>query len=123
MVREQEWRRACRSHGLVALPSYDEYLDNGLNSIGGPPHIWSDLITIGDASTPDHLDGLRPMERIASTCIRLANDLQSYRKEVAEGNINALVILSRMFESQGMSPADAYQQAETHVRDEILGRE
>ena len=35
------------------------------------------------------------MEEIASTCIRLANDLQSYQKEVDEGKINALVILSR----------------------------
>jgi Terpene synthase family 2, C-terminal metal binding len=119
MVREFQWRAMRVRDPEVELPTYEEYIANGLYSIGGPPHIWSDLITTNDPSTPDHLDQLRPMERIASTCIRLANDLQSYGKEVAEGNINALVILSRILESAGVSHADAYRQAERQVREDI----
>lgn len=119
MVREYQWRAMLVRDREAPLPSYEEYIANGLYSIGGPPHIWSELITTNDPSTPDHLDRLRPMERIASTCIRLANDLQSYRKEVAEGNVNALMILSRMLESAGFSHSDAYAQAERQVHDDI----
>jgi hypothetical protein len=59
------------------------------------------------------------MEELASTCIRLANDLQSYQKEIDEGKINALVILSRELRAQGVSQEDAYAQAEARVRADI----
>jgi Terpene synthase family 2, C-terminal metal binding len=120
MMREYQWRAMMRQDPAAPMPSYEEYIANGLYSIGGPPHIWAELITINDASTPDHIERLRPMERIASTCIRLANDLQSYRKEVAEGNINALVLLGRALEAAGFSATEAHQQAECRVRDDIL---
>lgn len=119
MAREFEWRGMLERNPNAPLPTYEEYIANGLYSIGGPPHIWADLITGNDPSTPEHLEQLRPMERIASTCIRLANDLQSYRKEAAEGNINSLVLLSRMLEAAGVPPSEAHQQAERRVRDDI----
>lgn len=119
MTREYNWRLAYRRNGAAALPSYEDYLDTGLYSIGGPPHVWAALITTGDPSTPSHLESLRSMERLASTCIRLANDLQSYQKEVQEGKINALVILSQALRDRGLDADVAYRQAEAMVAAEI----
>ena len=123
MQREYEWSRAYRHAGdASALPSYEEYVATGRYSIGGPPHIWAALITTDDLSTPDHLDHLRAMEELASTCIRLANDLQSYQKEINEGKINGLVILSRQLRARGLSEAAAYAKAEARVRADIASR-
>jgi hypothetical protein len=120
MMREYHWRLAYKGAETdPALPSYDEYVATGRYSIGGPPHIWSALITTADPSTPAHLDHLRAMEKLASTCIRLANDLQSYQKEIEEGKINALVILSRELRAAGVDEDAAYRQAEAHVRADI----
>jgi Terpene synthase family 2, C-terminal metal binding len=122
MMREYQWRLAYRkgTDDRATLPSYAEYVATGRYSIGGPPHIWAALITSDDPSTPAHLDHLRAMEQLASTCIRLANDLQSYQKEVDEGKINALVILSRELRAQGVPEAEAYKQAEARVHADIV---
>ena len=119
MTDEYRWRSTYRNDGAASLPTYEEYVAVGRYSIGGPPHIWAALITTGDESTPHHLDHLRAMEQIASNCIRLANDLQSYQKEVTEGKINALVILSRALTEQGVPEQGAYAQAEARVRKDI----
>jgi len=119
MTREYQWRLSYRNHGAARLPTYEEYVETGRYSIGGPPHIWAALITTDDASTPKHLDHLRAMEQLASTCIRLANDLQSYQKEVNEGKINALVILSKALRVQGMTEQEVYERAEARVRADI----
>jgi hypothetical protein len=122
MLDEYQWRLRRRQSGNdMQLPSYEQYVECGLSSIGGPPHVWAELITTDDPSTPEHIEQLRVMERIASTCIRLANDLQSYQKEVSEGKFNSLVILSRgLLESEpGLSEAEAYARAEARVRAEI----
>jgi Terpene synthase family 2, C-terminal metal binding len=119
MMREFQWRAMLCHDPSAPLPTYEEYIANGLYSIGGPPHIWAELITANDPSTPEHVEQLRPMERIASTCIRLANDLQSYRKEVEEGNINALVLLGRNLEAIGFWPEQAHHQAERQVHADI----
>lgn len=118
MMQEYEWRLSYRQ-SVESLPTYEEYLAAGRYSVGGPPHVWASLITTNDPSTPRHLEHLRPMERITSTCIRLANDLQSYAKELNEGKINALVILSQGLQQQGYSTQDAYRMAEARVREDI----
>jgi hypothetical protein len=122
MTSEYQWRLAYRkgADSQATLPSYEEYVATGRYSIGGPPHIWAAMITCDDPSTPAHLDHLRAMEELASTCIRLANDLQSYQKEVDEGKINALVILSRGLQAHGVSQEDAYRRAEARVNADIL---
>lgn len=119
MTREYFWRLSYRNDRGATLPSYEDYLANGLYSIGGPPHMWASLIATGDASAVDHLDELRAMERIASTCIRLANDLQSYAKEITEEKINAIVLISSELETQGVPVEEAHTQAEARVRAEI----
>ena len=119
MMQEYEWRHCYRNEGADALPSYEEYVAAGRFSIGGPPHVWAALITTDDPSTPNHLKHLRPMEQLASTCIRLSNDLQSYAKELDEGKINALILLSQGLQRDGLSVKRAYQEAEARVRADI----
>lgn len=119
MTREYEWRLEYRREGAAGLPSYEDYILAGLYSIGGPPHMWASLITTGDPSTPQHREHLRAMEQMASTCIRLANDLQSYPKEVKEGKINALIILSHALQQQGIGADEIHDLAERRVRVDI----
>jgi hypothetical protein len=120
MIDEYRWRLELRDGNDRNLPSYEEYMASGMYSIGGPPHVWAALITSDDPSTPEHSEYLRSMERIACTCIRLANDLQSYRKELDEQNINALVLLSRPLVAQGLSQEEAHRRVEQVVRDSIV---
>jgi hypothetical protein len=116
MMKEHEWRAYSRGGpGELKLPDYEEYLNCGLYSIGGPPFIWTALITIGDESTPKHLGYLRQMERPSSICLRLANDLQTYAKELAEDNINSVVLRQREAVHHGESP----EQALAYARDAI----
>ena len=119
MRSEYSWRLEYRKHGEAALPTYADYLATGRYSIGGPPHVWVALIAADDPSTPQHIDHLQLMEHIASTCIRLANDLQSYRREIEEGKINALGLLVRTLRQEGHSEQEAYKRAEAMVRQAI----
>ncbi|HEU0169311.1 MAG TPA: terpene synthase family protein [Chloroflexota bacterium] len=119
MTREYFWRLSYRKDGGAALPTYDEYVANGLYSIGGPPHMWSAIIATGDLSAVDHIEELRQMERLSSTCIRLANDLQSYAKEITEEKINALILISRELQDQGIPEKEALERAESRVKAEI----
>jgi hypothetical protein len=108
MMREHEWRMMYSKGGDGAkLPSYDLYLKHGSYSIGVAAHIWTALIAIGDESTLNHLPRLKAMERRASLSIRLANDLQSYHKELAEGKINSVIIRQREAISRGLSDEQA----------------
>lgn len=120
MVAEYDWRLRYRQDPDAGLPTYQEYLDPARYSIGGPPHVWAAVITAGDSSAPRHLQHLREMECIASTCIRLANDLQSYSKELAEGKINSLILLTRSHQKSSNTPHDiAYDTAAARVRNDI----
>ncbi|MEX2430978.1 MAG: terpene synthase family protein [Dehalococcoidia bacterium] len=119
MLVEQRWNAAYREQGAASLPTYDAYVENGLRSIGGPPHVWSALVTIGDPATPQSLSLLRRMERTACVCIRLANDLQSEDKEAREGKVNSLTILGHQYEKASVSQIDALARARGLVRDDI----
>ena len=116
MVQEHQWRIAYRRVGVAALPSYEEYVENGLKSIGGPPHVWSAIVTTGDSSVPWHLRHLREMERVSSTCVRLANDLQSFSKEIAEEKLNSLLIVRQALIRRGLPSADALREAQVSVQ-------
>lgn len=122
MLREYAWRAEQRqAGGQAVLPSYAEYVATGRYSIGGPPHMWAAIVTADDPSAPRHLEHLRAMEELASTSIRLANDLQSYDKELAEGNVNGPIILGHSLIRQAVPPALAAEQAKQRVRDDMAG--
>jgi hypothetical protein len=119
MLQESAWNEDYRRRGWAALPPYPAYLANGRYSIGGPPHVWAAVITSNDVSAPENLGILRPMEEIASCCVRLANDLQSEAKEVVEGKFNAIALLSQPFKSRAVPDDVARELARTAIREQI----
>lgn len=120
MMQEHEWRTHYRVEGTGAhLPTYEEYLENGLYTVGGPPHIWTALIALGDRSILDNYNRVRELGLSASTCIRLANDLRSYEKEIREAKINSVVILQREALIQGHNHDKSLDWACEVVRHEI----
>ena len=52
-------------------------------------------------------------------CASVWNDLQSYQKEIGEGNINALVILSSDLMKSGVPADTALEQAKRRVHADI----
>ncbi len=115
MIREYRWGKRCHTDASDTIPSYEVYVDNGSDSIGIPPHDWATVITIGDSTAADHRPFLREMDRVAAMCVRLANDMRSYSKELGEGSVNSLLILEGAFQRRGMDPI----QAKVHARDRL----
>jgi Terpene synthase family 2, C-terminal metal binding len=102
-----------------ALPSYEDYVQHGVYSIGAPPHVWTTLIAINDASTLSHIERLQRMEYETSLCIRFANDLQSHAKELREGKINSIIIRQRELAAAGMDAETALEDARASARSRI----
>jgi hypothetical protein len=120
MMREHEWRILYRSgSGDAQLPSYDSYLSYGIYSIGGPPVIWTSLVAISDESTLEHLPRLKQLEHTASLCLRLSNDLRSRSKEIAEGNVNSIVIRQHEAMERGHPSEVAQEIACATVQEDI----
>jgi hypothetical protein len=120
MTEEHRWRSVYRETG-GGLPSYDEYLQHAVYSIGGPPHVWTMLIAINDPSTLAHLPRLTQMGYHASLCIRLANDVQSYAKELSEGKINSIILRQRELMAAGIDEDTALQRARAAAVEGIRG--
>lgn len=120
MLLEHQWRIHYRSaQDAMPLPTHDAYLQYGIYSIAAFAHIWTALIAINDSSTLNHLERLQQMARSAAICIRLANDLQSHTKEVAEGKINSLVIRQQEAIRQGYAADIALEHAREAIRQDI----
>lgn len=112
-LREHGWRSDYRQNP-ASLPSYADYLAVGCHTIGFPLIPWTFLIAFSDPTAPAHLAGLEEMAVTAGVCLRLANDIRSYERELAEGKINAIVILSWTAVGEA-----AQRQAEEHIVAEI----
>lgn len=76
----------------LSTPSLEEYLVHAAHSIAVPAHVLTTWIVTEDASLPEHLDELMKALHEAASAIRLANDLRTVDKEVAEENLNALML-------------------------------
>jgi hypothetical protein len=122
MQREEAWATRYRESPGDPLPTSRDYLETGLHSVGVLPVYLSMLATMGDDSIPSHLPRLLEMGHEAALCIRLANDLRSYERELAEGKLNSLVILQRELSTQrGLEPAAALEQARAEVKARMAG--
>jgi len=152
MRREQEWSTRYLNRTDHPLPEYSEYLENGLWSIGVVPILFGSLMgmELVDVSARKSSERQRPtlprledlkrtdvkvprpndvpapalteLEIEAATCVRLANDLRSYEKEVKEGKLNALTILQHRFKGEGLTQEAALERARTEVEKEIKAR-
>lgn len=123
-VWEEAYFRMIRGMLLEArpndrLPSYDEYLKHGAFSIGVPLYVVSTWILASHEETMPNLDVLKEMMMLSAKSIRLANDMRTYEKEKKEGNLNALVIMEKKYESEGNTPDVAKGLALAFLREEL----
>ena len=120
MMREHEWRVSFQSSGTVpSLPNYFAYLNFGLYSCGFPPNVWTTLIALSDPAVLPQLGRFKELERTTSVCIRLANDLKSYMKELGEGKINAVVIRQYEAMARGLGATHALESAQEVVKQDL----
>jgi hypothetical protein len=122
MVGEHGWRLQLQAGAAVPDLTYAAYMGHSLRSIGVAVHAWTLLIALDDRSALQHLDHLQQMERSASLCIRLANDLQSYEREVTEGKLNSIAIRRREELARGIAPADSLRAARSAATAEVTAQ-
>lgn len=92
MELENAWREQYRGPGR-RLPSYPDYLENGISSIAMPCLYRALALALGGPATPSCWPRLRSIERDAAMAVRLANDLRTCTRELDEQAVNAVVIL------------------------------
>ena len=92
MAQEYRYALLFNTEGDQALPSLGEYLNEGLYSLGLP--LWSTVIWItqDDPSILAQIELIDVATRHASRATRLYNDLRTFDKEMAEGNVNSVMI-------------------------------
>ncbi len=92
MAQEYRYSLLFNTEGAQALPTLDECLGEGLYSIGA--RLWASVvwITQDDPSVLDQIELIDTATRHASRAIRLYNDFRTLDKEIAEGNINSVIV-------------------------------
>jgi hypothetical protein len=102
MQMELNWQHAFKASG--AHPNLAEYLLNGQESIASPTVLAGLLIMMGqdlDQPTGSHAELFSLIETVSLYCgasIRLINDIGGFKRELAEGKPNSVLIL--MWERQ-----------------------
>ena len=120
MMHEHEWRAMYRlGRNDLSVPDYATYVQYATYSIGGPPVMWTGMITFGDQSVLHFLEKLQHLTETASLCLRLANDLRSRSKEVIEDNVNSVVIRQREAISKGYRKDESLARACEVVQQDI----
>jgi hypothetical protein len=89
MAREWQWRATAEGDG-AARPTLSEYVDNADNFGSSFVNV-SHWIFTGDPKTLRHLEGLREASGAVQRVLRLLNDLASYQRDLAWGDLNALM--------------------------------
>lgn len=104
--------------GNIALPSLEEYLAHSLGSIGVIVWSYVAFIILGDPETVTNQDPINQALYHSSVAIRLYNDLQSYDREVQEGNVNSIVITHNALasNSNNSDQQNILAEAKQHVR-------
>jgi hypothetical protein len=119
MLQENEWREAFQQQMLTRLPDYDAYLACGRQSVGGPPHMWAAILTTNDSTAIQQRDYLAWMVEQSSAIIRLANDLQTYERELREGKLNSLQILCQSPQCDRLPAGATIHDASQYVQEQI----
>lgn len=91
MAREWRWQAARQSGDSGALPSLDEYLDNADNICFSFVFV-SHWVFAGRVPAEHTIAPLRAGGRLVQQVIRLLNDLGTYDRDVAWGDLNALML-------------------------------
>jgi Terpene synthase family 2, C-terminal metal binding len=104
MGREWEWNDRRRTSPETAPPTVEEYLANAQN-LGLSFVYVSYWISTQGRSSLDRLDDLMASCLEAEQVVRLVNDLRTYERDVASGDLNVLHL--------GISPAEVQELAQT----------
>ncbi|KAL6283112.1 hypothetical protein ACE6H2_014041 [Prunus campanulata] len=85
-LKEAEWLRN------KSVPTMEEYMTNGYISIGIGPIVLPALYFVGHEVSEEVVGSseLHDLYRLMSTCGRLLNDIQGFKRDSAEGKLNAL---------------------------------
>jgi hypothetical protein len=92
--------------GPGALPTLDEYLGNGMYSIGVP--LWASTLAVvlGDPWIEQNWESVNQLVEHTSASVRLYNDFQSFDKEMQEGNVNAILIVYHSMRAKTENPSE-----------------
>jgi hypothetical protein len=91
MLDEQSAADQLRAEGVT--PTLDEYLESGRHSVGIALMSMTAWVVFGESAVVLRLARLVAAERRLSLACRLANDLRTHARELAEGTLNALTIV------------------------------
>ena len=116
MLQENQWRLDYQQYGEKTLPDCELYLETGRKSVGGPPHMWAAILTAGDETAISHVNKLSQMVNHSSSVVRLANDLQTYERELVEGKLNSLLILRHSHQQGGLGAQASMRAARDYVQ-------
>jgi hypothetical protein len=89
MARERRWALDHTAGG--ALPSVADYLANADSFASSFVNV-SHWIALGEAETLAHLPHLTAAGRVVQLILRLANDLATFEREKASGDLNVLLL-------------------------------
>ncbi|HEX6873472.1 MAG TPA: terpene synthase family protein [Micromonosporaceae bacterium] len=89
MALEFRWRAEVRAGGTP--PSLEDYLDNADN-LGSSFVDLSHWLYTTDSGSPEDLDEVVAASRVEQRVIRLLNDLGTYERDLAWGDLNALML-------------------------------
>lgn len=123
MQLEAAWSHLYRQSPPGPAPSLQEYLEKAACFTTGTLPIYvSVLMATRDEAILSRLPHFMGLGHEAAVSIRLANDLRSYEKELAEGKLNSLVLLQReMMDQYGLAPAVALERGHAEVKAHLLG--
>jgi hypothetical protein len=89
MARERRWTLDHAAGG--PLPTLDRYLANSDSFASSFVNV-SHWIALGEAATLAHLPELTAAGRVVQRILRLVNDLATYERDVAWGDVNVLML-------------------------------
>ncbi|XP_048130719.1 ent-kaurene synthase, chloroplastic isoform X2 [Rhodamnia argentea] len=117
MLVEAEWTRK------KAVPTVDEYMANGFVSFALGPIVLPTLYLVGPKLSEKQVESLEyhNLFRLTSTCGRLLNDMQGFKRESKEGKLNAVTL--QMLDGSGTSEKEATERVDgiiTRKRRELL---
>ncbi|KAJ0044568.1 hypothetical protein Pint_03888 [Pistacia integerrima] len=110
MLKEAEWSRN------KSVPTVEEYIENAYITIGLGPVGLPALYLVGP-KLPEELvrhHEYQNLYKLASTCARLLNDIQTFERELKEGKLNAVAL--QMIHSNGVITEDEAMQ---NIRSQI----
>nr|AUZ98428.1 ent-kaurene synthase isoform X2 [Trachyspermum ammi] len=104
MLREAEWVRNSY------VPKLDEYMANGFISFALGPIVLPTIYLVGLELSENVVQNgeLRSLFKLMSTCGRLLNDIQSFKRESKEGKLNAVSL--HMIHTDAATEEDAIRE-------------